>query len=82
MESAEEQLFINKAEEYSQSNLGGEVMTIAEQIRTRSIQEGIQQGKQLIAQKLLAKRMSVANVAEITGLSFDEVSTLIESMVV
>ena len=78
MESAEEQLFIKKAREYSQSKLGGEVMTLTEQIMAR----GVQQGKQIIAQNLLAEGMAVTRVVQVTGLSFNEVTKMNESITV
>jgi hypothetical protein len=55
-------------------------MTIAEQLRQEGLEKGLekgrQEGRQEIARKLLARGLSVTDVAELTGLPVDEVRAL------
>lgn len=62
------------------SDLGGDIMTIAEQFRQEGMELGLQRGMQqtqlLMAKRLLQEGYNVAFISKITGLSASDVQTV------
>jgi recombination-promoting nuclease RpnB len=55
---------------------GEKIMTLAKLHKQRGVQEGVQQGFQLIVQNMLRKKMDPILVAEITGIDIDLVKKI------
>lgn len=80
--------FVAASERYLSDELGGDVMTIAQQFKDMGRQEGLQQGMQQgelkgkletnerVAIRLLVRGMSIDGIAEVTGLSVDAINAL------
>lgn len=60
--------------------LGDKMMTIAEQLKAEGMQQGMQQGiekgKLEVAERLLAQKIELALIAEVTGLSLQKIEEL------
>lgn len=72
-----EEDFFNLLKTTLSPDVEGEIMTVSEQLVARGMQQGMQQGIQFAhlktARALLQKGMSIANIAEVTGLSTQEI---------
>lgn len=73
---SDEKAFVEVIREALSPKTGEEIMTLAELHTQRGRQEGIKVGKKEVAYNLLHRGYSVAQVAEITGLSGQEIANL------